>query len=213
MDNIAELIVQVGRGDLKSLARAITIVENELEGYREILFSLSEGKNVPVIGFTGPPGASPDPDTFRVQIRGLLAGRGPRVRVQVSRSGTSVNSEEFGTVEAAALGCPAVYRTDKHLRLVSNGPPSPKPAGSNYDDEVAGNQTILAKLGDTVTATMISGGPSISTSLQVARPPAERSKRTTLSGLNSNDGFMAGPFLSCDARGQSLATSQSQRRY
>ncbi len=57
MDNIAELIVQVGRGDLKSLARAITMVENELEGYREILFSLNERKNIPVIGFTGPPGA------------------------------------------------------------------------------------------------------------------------------------------------------------
>ena len=35
----------------------ITIVENELEGYESILFSLSENKEVPVIGFTGPPGA------------------------------------------------------------------------------------------------------------------------------------------------------------
>jgi hypothetical protein len=123
--------------------------------------------------FTGPPGAPPDPDTFRVQIRGLLAGRGPRVRVQVSRSGTSVYSQEFGTVEAAALGCPAVYRTDKHLRLVSNAPPAPKPAGSTYDDEISGIQTILVKLGDTITATMIAGGPNITASLQVARPPAE----------------------------------------
>ena len=122
---------------------------------------------------TGPPGPSPDPDTFRVQIRGLLPGQGPRVRVVVNRSGTSVYSQEFDTVEAAALGCPAVYRIDKHLRLVSNGPPTPKPAGSTYDDEISGNQTILVKLADSVTATMISGGPSISTSLQVARPPAE----------------------------------------
>lgn len=144
--------------------------------------------------FTGPPGASPDPDTFRVQIRGLAAGANPRVRVSVSRSGTSVYSEEFGTVEAAALGCPAVYRTNKHLRLVSNAPPSPKPAGSTYDDEFQGNQTILVKLGDSVTATMISGGPSISTSLQVARPPSETGPKAirtadvhfiTLRGVNS----------------------------
>ncbi len=44
-------------GDWKAVARAITMVENELDGYREILFSLNEKKKVPVIGFTGPPGA------------------------------------------------------------------------------------------------------------------------------------------------------------
>ena len=44
-------------GDWKAVARAITIVENELEGYMEILFSVNEEKNTPVIGFTGPPGA------------------------------------------------------------------------------------------------------------------------------------------------------------
>ncbi len=144
--------------------------------------------------FGGPPGSSPDPDTFRVQIRGLQAGRRPTVRVEVTRSGTSVYSHDFGTVEAAALGCPAVYRTNKHLRLVSNGPPTPKPAGSTYDDEFGAEQTVLVKLGDAVTVTMVSGGPSISTSLQVARPPNEdgpKAIRTadihfvTLRGVNS----------------------------
>ena len=42
---------------MKSLARAISIVENESEGYREILFSLDADRKIPVIGFTGPPGA------------------------------------------------------------------------------------------------------------------------------------------------------------
>ena len=54
---ISELLSFMSAGDWKALARAITIVENELDGYREILFSLSEKKKVPVIGFTGPPGA------------------------------------------------------------------------------------------------------------------------------------------------------------
>lgn len=45
------------RGDRKSLARAITLVENELPGYEHILLNLKQNKYVPVIGITGPPGA------------------------------------------------------------------------------------------------------------------------------------------------------------
>jgi len=44
-------------GDKRSLARCITIVENELPGHKEILSSLHFEKKVPVIGITGPPGA------------------------------------------------------------------------------------------------------------------------------------------------------------
>ncbi|MDP1744158.1 MAG: methylmalonyl Co-A mutase-associated GTPase MeaB [Bacteroidota bacterium] len=51
------LIQQLQQGDKKALARCITIVENELEGYQEILTSLKFNKNIPVIGITGPPGA------------------------------------------------------------------------------------------------------------------------------------------------------------
>lgn len=42
--------------DFKSLARTISLVENEAEGFEEILQSLAP-QNIPVIGFTGPPGA------------------------------------------------------------------------------------------------------------------------------------------------------------
>lgn len=44
-------------GDRKALARAITIVENELKGYEEILMNLHYDKHAPIIGITGPPGA------------------------------------------------------------------------------------------------------------------------------------------------------------
>lgn len=47
----------VHKGDFKSLSRAITIVENELDGYEEILLSLDASSKVPVIGITGAPGA------------------------------------------------------------------------------------------------------------------------------------------------------------
>jgi LAO/AO transport system kinase len=52
-----ELIQTIRSGDRRALARAITIVENELEGYEELLQQLSSDSKIPVIGFTGPPGA------------------------------------------------------------------------------------------------------------------------------------------------------------
>ncbi len=42
--------------DFKTLSRSISLVENEAEGFEDILLSLKPG-NIPVIGFTGPPGA------------------------------------------------------------------------------------------------------------------------------------------------------------
>jgi LAO/AO transport system kinase len=43
-------------GDIKSLARAITVVENGLQGHEELLQSLVSS-SIPIIGITGPPGA------------------------------------------------------------------------------------------------------------------------------------------------------------
>jgi len=54
---IANLIDQLQQGDKKTLARCITIVENELEGSEELLASLPFNNKIPVIGITGPPGA------------------------------------------------------------------------------------------------------------------------------------------------------------
>lgn len=42
--------------DFKTLARTISLVENESEGFEKILESL-QPQQIPVIGFTGPPGA------------------------------------------------------------------------------------------------------------------------------------------------------------
>lgn len=57
MQTTANLIQELQRGNKKSLARCITIVENELEGYEQILTSLEFKTSVPVVGITGPPGA------------------------------------------------------------------------------------------------------------------------------------------------------------
>jgi LAO/AO transport system kinase len=52
----ATLTAQVKNGDSKSIARCISLVENEAPGYEDFLSSLSVN-NTPVIGITGPPGA------------------------------------------------------------------------------------------------------------------------------------------------------------
>ncbi len=56
MNNIKQLIDNLHKGDKKSLARCISLVENEVEGFEEILTSLVFKKSTPVIGITGPPG-------------------------------------------------------------------------------------------------------------------------------------------------------------
>ena len=57
MSSIQTLIGQLKQGDKKALARCITIVENELQGYEELLIGLQFNTSIPVIGVTGPPGA------------------------------------------------------------------------------------------------------------------------------------------------------------
>lgn len=56
MISVPQLVTQVKSGNFKDLARALTIVENELEGSAELLKTLTT-LNTPIIGITGPPGA------------------------------------------------------------------------------------------------------------------------------------------------------------
>ncbi len=52
----SNLLQQVQEGNMKSLARCISLVENEVEGYEAFLQTLPVS-TIPVIGITGPPGA------------------------------------------------------------------------------------------------------------------------------------------------------------
>ncbi|MCK9402120.1 MAG: methylmalonyl Co-A mutase-associated GTPase MeaB [Chitinophagaceae bacterium] len=50
------LLKDIQQGNIKSLARTISLVENEMEGYRSLLESLPPS-STKIIGITGPPGA------------------------------------------------------------------------------------------------------------------------------------------------------------
>lgn len=62
--------------DYKSLARAISLVENESAGYEDLLRGLHPTA-VPVIGFTGPPGAGKS--TLLNALVGLLLDNGKKI--------------------------------------------------------------------------------------------------------------------------------------
>jgi LAO/AO transport system kinase len=62
--------------DFKTLARTISIVENEAEGFETILQQL-QPNDIPVIGFTGPPGAGKS--TLLNAVIGVLLAEGKKI--------------------------------------------------------------------------------------------------------------------------------------
>jgi len=57
MNSHQSLVKGLKSGDIKSLARCISLVENSAEGWMDVMKEIGGEKNIPVIGFTGPPGA------------------------------------------------------------------------------------------------------------------------------------------------------------
>lgn len=62
--------------DFKSLARSISLVENEAENFEQTLQQL-QPHDIPVIGFTGPPGAGKS--TLLNAVIGFLLGEGKKI--------------------------------------------------------------------------------------------------------------------------------------
>lgn len=73
-----QLLQQIKKGDIKALARTISLVENEVKGYRELLQSLPAG-NKPVLGITGPPGAGKS--TLTDALIGEIVKQGKKVAI------------------------------------------------------------------------------------------------------------------------------------
>lgn len=76
--NWQHLLKQVQQGDIKAIARTISLIENEIPGYEELLQSLPVS-HIPVIGITGPPGAGKS--TLTDALIGALIKTGKKVAV------------------------------------------------------------------------------------------------------------------------------------
>ena len=75
-----DLKEQIQNGNVKALARSISLVENEAEGYETLLQSLhATDSTAKIVGITGPPGAGKS--TLVDQLIGLLVQAGKKVGV------------------------------------------------------------------------------------------------------------------------------------
>lgn len=73
-----DLLKQIQEGNIKALARCISLVENEYPGFEELLQSLPVS-SAKIIGITGPPGAGKS--TLVDSLIGLLVNAGKKVAV------------------------------------------------------------------------------------------------------------------------------------
>ncbi len=76
--NWQELLGKIQAGDVKALARGISLIENEHPGYESLLQSLP-ASSTRITGITGPPGAGKS--TLVDGLIGLLVARGKKVAV------------------------------------------------------------------------------------------------------------------------------------
>jgi LAO/AO transport system kinase len=74
-----QLLQQIQQGDIKALARAISLIENEVAGYEDLLQSLPKKFATKIIGITGPPGAGKS--TLADALIGELVNTGKKVAV------------------------------------------------------------------------------------------------------------------------------------
>ncbi|SES16218.1 methylmalonyl Co-A mutase-associated GTPase MeaB [Pedobacter rhizosphaerae] len=79
MNTPLSILSELKAGNFKALARALTLVENEIAPSDQLLRSLSHEVKVPVIGITGPPGAGKS--TLINAVVSSLTAQGKRIAI------------------------------------------------------------------------------------------------------------------------------------
>jgi LAO/AO transport system kinase len=75
----SELSQKIKQGDIKTLARCISLIENEYDGYEELLQTIPTDTSTKIIGITGPPGAGKS--TLTDAITGELIKQNKKVAI------------------------------------------------------------------------------------------------------------------------------------
>lgn len=107
-----------------------------------------------------------DENTFRIEVTGIAAGQEVEFKLDILRNGVLKSTTTYQSVEGLISDTTtnttvAAYRTNEHIRLVSNKRPVEIDSARTefqYDDEYLGHQTVLVMLGDTVQASVIVNG-------------------------------------------------------
>lgn len=79
MKTTVQLLSGIKNGDYLSLARGLTLVENELPGSGSLLKNLDVNHDIPVVGITGPPGAGKS--TLVNAMIGIWSAEGKKIAV------------------------------------------------------------------------------------------------------------------------------------
>ena len=106
------------KGDFKTIARAISLIENEVPGYEELMVSLPQFKT-PIIGITGPPGAGKS--TLVDAIIGELVRKEKKVAVLCVDPSSPFNMGAVLSDRIKTAGL--LYQLLILMRSPSNAPP------------------------------------------------------------------------------------------
>lgn len=109
-------IDSIRNGDLKAIARGLSIIENGTNGHEALLEQFSTDVHAPVVGFTGPPGAGKS--SLVNALAGLWAKNGLKVAVLAVDPSSPFN---FGSILGDRLRMAGLFTSENvFIRSVSS---------------------------------------------------------------------------------------------